>query len=107
MEISTITIPINSIYTFAQIQNSTHQSIGLYDAFKSSITPIFFEIGKLLSWCSISYGTYYVIQMRYTEGINRIKWAMIGYIILRMTDSFMTLTDSIATNISTNINIIK
>lgn len=91
---------INSIYiTTIGIQ----ESIGLYEAFKSSVSPILFEAGKLLTWCSIAYGTYYVIQMRYSEGINRIKWAMIGYIILRMTDSFMTLTDTIARNITQNI----
>lgn len=102
MDINSINL-IQPIITFAEIQQSTQQNLGLYSAFKTSITPILFETGKLLAWCSISYGTYYIIQMRYTEGINRIKWAMIGYIVLRMTDSFMTLTDNIATNISTNI----
>lgn len=76
------------------------QNVGLYAPFKTSITPIFYEIGKLLTWCSISYGAYYVIQMRYSEGVNRIKWAAIGYIVLRMTDSFMTLIDNIADNMS-------
>ncbi len=84
---------------FGEVQ----QSIGLYDAFRTSITPIFFEIGKTLAWCSASYGTYYVIQMRYTEGINRIKWAMMGYVCLRMTDAFMLLTDKVATNIANSM----
>lgn len=94
---------VSNISIFGQVQ----QNLGLYDAFSSAIAPIFFEIGKLIAYCSISYGTYYVIQMRYTEGINRIKWAMIGYVILRMTDSFMTLTDNVANNVTANMHVIK
>jgi len=75
------------------------QTVGLYDAFKNSIAPIIFEIGKTLTWCSVVYGTYYIIQMRYTEGVNRIKWACVGYIVLRMTDSFMVLVEKVANNV--------
>jgi hypothetical protein len=94
---------IPAICIFAQVNQTIPPNIGLYDAFRTSISPILFDVGKTLVWCSVAYGTYYVIQMRFTEGINRIKWALIGYIILRTTDAFMTITDTIANNISNNI----
>jgi len=74
------------------------EGAGLYDAFRSGIAPIFADIAKTLFWCSTVYGAYYVIQMRYTEGINRIKYAAIGYIIFRMADNFLVLVDRIADN---------
>lgn len=83
----TATIPL----TFAQ-------EIGLYNAFRESIVPIFADIAQILFWCSVVYGAYYVMQMRYSEGINRIKYAMIGYIVFKMADGFMRLVDNIANN---------
>lgn len=74
------------------------QNIGLYDAFRVSIIPIFADIAQILFWCSVVYGAYYVMQMRYSEGVNRIKYAMIGYIVFKMADGFMKLVDNIAQN---------
>lgn len=87
---------ITLIGEVSQIQ--PQQTIGLYNAFQTSIAPLFYDIGKTLFWCSVAYGGYHIIQMRYTEGINRIKWAAIGWIILRMTDQFLQLTDKVANN---------
>lgn len=76
------------------VQNGT----GIANAFDNSIMPIFYEIGTVLFKCCIVYGVYYIIRMQYTQGVERIKWAVIGYISLRLTDSFIQLIDNIAKN---------
>ena len=74
-------------------------NVGIAQAFDTSVMPIFMEIGVVLFKCCVVYGIYFLIRMQYTEGVNRIKYAVLGYIILRMTDSFVDLVDQIARNI--------
>lgn len=68
-------------------------------AFKIGILPILFDIGRIIFWCSVVYGTYHIIRRQYPEGSDRIKWAAIGYICLRLTNGFTELVDNIANNI--------
>lgn len=72
--------------------------IGLFSAFRSSIVPIFMEIGKVLLYVSVFYGAYHIIRSQYTKGVEKIKWAAIGYIMLQMTDAFVSIIDKIAQN---------
>ena len=76
------------------------QNIGLDTAFRNNIMPIFYEVGKIIAYVSVTYGAYYLIRMKYAEGANRIKWAAVGYICLRLTEDFIDLVDSIANNIN-------
>ena len=75
-------------------------NIGLFDAFRVSIIPIFMEIGKVLLYVSVFYGAYHIIRSQYQRGVDKIKWAAIGYIILQMTDAFVKIVDNIAKNMS-------
>jgi hypothetical protein len=71
----------------------------LSNAFRTGILPILFDIGRVIFICSVVYGSYYIIRRQYPEGSERIKYAAIGYIILRLTDAFVNLVDNIANNI--------
>ena len=71
----------------------------LSNAFRTGIMPILYDIGRVIFWCSTVYGTYYIIRKQYPEGSERIKYAAIGYIVLRLTDGFCQLVDNIANNI--------
>jgi hypothetical protein len=73
--------------------------IGIDQAFSTSIMPIFIEIGTIIFRCSVVYGVYHVMRMQFTQGINQIKWAVIGYISLKMIDAFTILVDRVANNI--------
>ena len=72
----------------------------LSNAFRVGIMPILYDIGRVIFWCSIVYGTYFIIRKNYPEGSERIKLAAVGYIILRLTDGFCQLVDQIANNIT-------
>ena len=74
--------------------------IGLYDAFRISIIPILTDIAKILFYCTFVYGIYYCMQMRYGEGINRMKWAIFGYTAFVLADKFIKLVDRVANNIN-------
>ena len=67
--------------------------------FVINIMPIFYDIGKIMVYCCVAYGSYYLIRGQYAEGVNRIKWAGIGYICLRMTESFVKWVDTVASGI--------
>lgn len=72
----------------------------LSNAFRIGIMPILYDIGKIIFMCSVVYGTFYIIRKQYPEGSERIKYAAIGYIVLRLTDGFCQLVDQIANNIT-------
>jgi len=76
------------------------ESIGLYDSFRASFIPILTDVAQVIFWCSFAYGCYYLMQMRYGEGINRIKWAGFGYIAFKLADKFINLVDKISNNIN-------
>jgi hypothetical protein len=70
------------------------------NAFKAGIMPVMYDIGKVIFWCSSVYGVYYIIRRNYREGVDRLKWATIGYICLRLLDAFTKLVDVIVNNIT-------
>lgn len=76
------------------------ESVGLYNSFRVSFIPILTDGAQIIFWCSFAYGSYYLMQMRYGEGINRIKWAGLGYISFKLADKFINLVDKIANNIN-------
>jgi len=68
----------------------------LSNAFNTGIMPILIDIGKVISQCSIVYGSYYIMRKQFQIGVDSIKWSAIGYIALKLTHSFTQLVDNIA-----------
>ena len=78
---------------------ATTPTIGLDNAFQNSIMPIFYDFGRVLFKVSLAYGIYYIMRMKYTEGVNRMKWAVIGYACLKSITPFVALIDAVTGNI--------
>lgn len=70
------------------------------ESFRATGLPVLYDIGKVIFWCSSVYGFYYIIRKNIKEGSARVKWAAIGYILLRCLETFTRLVDNIATSLA-------
>lgn len=68
------------------------------NTFRTNLMPIVWDIGKTILWVSIPGGFYLIMRRNHKEGWERIKWACIGYIGLKFTDTFVNIVDKIANN---------
>lgn len=67
--------------------------------FDNSIMPYVYDIGKLLLKVGIVQGAYYVMRADRRAGIEKIKYASFGYIMLKFIDVFIKIIDEISANI--------
>lgn len=70
------------------------------EAFRKAVLPYLLDFGKVVFWCSTIYGIYFLIRRQVSEGTDRIKWAALGYICLRLINAFTNLVDSIGEQMS-------
>lgn len=61
--------------------------------FQKSIMPYAVDIGKVILTCSFIYAAYSLMRKQHAEGVERIKWAMIGYAVLKGIGVFLKITD--------------
>lgn len=90
---------INSI---SEVVNSTNLIVGanvISSVFDESIMPYVYDIGKLLLKVGIVQGAYYVMRADRRAGIEKIKYASFGYIMLKFIDVFIKIIDEISANI--------
>lgn len=87
---------MNSLLTNMYISVVIKNNNVLSNGFKQAFFPIFFDIGKIIFWCAVFYGVYFIIRRQTHEGVDRLKWAGIGYICLRFVDVFTSIVDKTA-----------
>lgn len=66
-------------------------------AFESGIMPVMYDIGKTLLIIGLFQGSYYIMRTDRKNGIDKIKYATTGYIMLKFINWFILLVDRIAT----------
>lgn len=65
-------------------------------AFESGIMPVMYDIGKTLLIIGLFQGSYYIMRTDRKNGIDKIKYATTGYIMLKFINWFILLVDKIA-----------
>lgn len=65
-------------------------------AFQAGIMPVMFDIGKTLLMIGLFQGSYYIMRADRKGGIDKIKYATMGYIMLKFINWFIALVDMIA-----------
>ena len=66
--------------------------------FDSSIMPYVYDFFKLMLKIGMVQGAFYVMKMDKKMGIDKVKYAVIGYTMLKFTDVFIKIIDQIAIN---------
>ena len=97
-DISSISEVISS-----QVLNPNNFIVGadvISRVFDESIMPYVYDIGKLLLKVGIVQGAYYVMRADRKAGIEKIKYASFGYIMLKFIDVFINIIDEISANIT-------
>ena len=92
---SVLTVAI-TIYMITFSQYNSVAASPISTPFRKNVLPLFFDFGKVVFWCTTVYGCYYLMRRQVNEGADRIKWAALGYIALRMINSFTDLVDAVA-----------
>jgi hypothetical protein len=74
------------------------------DAFFGAIYPLLIDFGKVIFACSLIFAFYHIIRRNVTEGVDRLKYAIYGYVGLRFLEVFIKFTDKVADTMSKNIH---
>lgn len=90
-------VMIINIITQIVLNNMTNT---FSQAFDISIMPILSDIGKVIFKVSVVGGIYLIIRQNAPKGIERIKYAAIGYVALNAMDLFINIVDNIGKNIA-------
>ena len=66
--------------------------------FDQSIMPYVFDVGKLMLKIGVVQGAYFIMRSDRKNGIDKIKYSSLGYIMLKFIDIFIALIDEIVRN---------
>lgn len=91
------TIIINNI-NFFLINNPITLNI-LTNKFNVILMPYINDFFRLMLKIFIMQGAFYIMKKDRKEGIDKIKYAGIGYCVLKFTDIFVGIIDQIAGSI--------
>lgn len=73
--------------------------MGLYEGFINSIFPLVLEGGKLLLALGCISGCYIFMRGVPADAVKKIKYATIGYAILKCITVYITFIDKVVANI--------
>jgi len=60
--------------------------------------PYVFDVGKLMLKIGVVQGAYFIMRSDRKNGIDKIKYSSLGYIMLKFIDIFIALIDEIVRN---------
>lgn len=64
--------------------------------FEIGMLPVIFDVGKTLFSIGIAQGAYYIMRTDRKAGIDKIKYATTGYVILKFSSWFVVVVDKIS-----------
>jgi hypothetical protein len=76
-----------------------------FDIVSQVSLPFFYDIGKIILLFCVVQGVYLFMRSDPKACLNKVKFAIIGYLILRLVSVGLVMIDAIATSIETGIGI--
>lgn len=64
--------------------------------FEIGALPVIFDVGKTIFFIGLSQGAYYIMRTDRKAGIDKIKYATTGYVILKFSTWFVMVVDRIS-----------
>lgn len=63
------------------------------NAFMKAGMPILYDLGTVIFICTCTFGFYAIIRKQVKQGVERLKWAAVGFIGLKSLELFIKLVN--------------
>ena len=70
----------------------------IFEPLHSAFMPYVWECAKIMLYVGCIQGAYFLMRADTKQSVDKIKFASMGYILIRFIDVFVRLVDSVATN---------
>lgn len=72
----------------------------IFQPLHSAFMPYVWECAKIMLYVGCIQGAYYLMRADTKQSVTKIKYASMGYVLIRFIDVFVRLVDSVATNMN-------
>lgn len=91
---------MQSVFSTPVVLANIQSSNVIFQPLHTAFMPYIWDCAKVLLYVGVIQGVYYIMRADTKQATNKIKYASMGYILIRFIDVFVSLVDTVASSMN-------